>query len=112
MTLSALIRKRDTGSLATAIPAISATQPKGEAGTVARIATVAVAKPDEQKTMLLTACENAAIREWLARIEETDPEIIEEVIARSERDADTHDYFAGRSATELSAMKGNKNANC
>lgn len=47
MTLSALIRKRDTGNLATAIPAISATQPKGEAGTVARIATVAVANPKE-----------------------------------------------------------------
>lgn len=50
MTLSALIRKRDTGNLATAIPAISATQPKGEAETVARIATVAVANPKEEKT--------------------------------------------------------------
>jgi hypothetical protein len=50
MTLSALIRKRDTGNLATAIPAISATQPKGEATTVARIATVAVANPKEEKT--------------------------------------------------------------
>lgn len=49
MTLSALIRKRDTGNLATAIPAISATQPKGEAATVARIATVAVANPREPK---------------------------------------------------------------
>jgi hypothetical protein len=50
MTLSALIRKRDTGNLATAIPAISATQPKGEAATVARIATVAVANPKGEKT--------------------------------------------------------------
>ena len=50
MTLSALIRKRDTGNLATAIPAISATEPKGEAGTVARIATVAVANPTSEKT--------------------------------------------------------------
>ena len=50
MTLSALIRKRDTGNLATAIPAISATQPKGEAATVARIATVAVANPKEAET--------------------------------------------------------------
>ena len=49
MTLSALIRKRSTGNLATAIPAISATQPKGEAATVARIATVAVANPKEEK---------------------------------------------------------------
>lgn len=52
MTLSALIRKRDTGNLATAIPAISATQPNGEAATVARIATVAVATPGEEKTAL------------------------------------------------------------
>lgn len=50
MTLSSLIRKRDTGGIATAIPAISATQPKGEAATVARIATVAVANPKEEKT--------------------------------------------------------------
>jgi len=50
MTLSALIRKRNTGNLATAIPAISATQPKGGAATVARIATVAVAIPKEEKT--------------------------------------------------------------
>jgi len=49
VTLSSLIRKRDTGSIATAIPAISVTQPKGEAVTVARIATVAVANPPEAK---------------------------------------------------------------
>ncbi len=49
MTLSALIRKRDTGNLATATPAFSATQPKGEVATVARIATVAVANPTEEK---------------------------------------------------------------
>ena len=49
MTLSALIRKRDTGNHATAIPAISATQPKGEAATVARIATIAVANPKKEK---------------------------------------------------------------
>jgi len=52
VTLSSLIRKRDTGGIATAIPAIpaiSATQPKGESATVARIATVAVANPPEAK---------------------------------------------------------------
>lgn len=47
--LSALIRKRETRNAATAIPAISATQPKEEAGTVARIATVAVANPMDEK---------------------------------------------------------------
>ncbi len=50
MTLSSLIRKRDTVGIATAIPAISATQTKGTAATVARIATVAVANPKEEKT--------------------------------------------------------------
>lgn len=49
MTLSALIRKRDTGNLATAIHAISATQHSEDAATVARIATVAVANPKEEK---------------------------------------------------------------
>jgi hypothetical protein len=49
VTLSNLIRKRDTVGIATAIPAISATQPKGEAATVARIATIAVANPKGEK---------------------------------------------------------------
>lgn len=44
--LSALIRKRDTRKAATAFPAIRATQTGEEAGTVATIATVAVATPN------------------------------------------------------------------
>ena len=43
MTLSALIQKRSTAKIATAIPAIPATQPNVKAATVAKIATVAVA---------------------------------------------------------------------
>jgi hypothetical protein len=50
MTLSALIRKRDPGKVATAIPAIFATQPVEVAATVARIATVAVANSPSPKT--------------------------------------------------------------
>ena len=77
MTLSALIRKRDTGNLATAIPAISATQPKGEAATVARIATVAVANPKEGKTASpakVGAGETAtASRWWLIHYPDRDP---------------------------------------
>ncbi|MBK9955722.1 MAG: hypothetical protein IPP18_11435 [Rhodocyclaceae bacterium] len=77
MTLSALIRKRDTGNLATAIPAISATQPKGEAATVARIATVAVANPKEEKTAppaKVGAGDTAtASRWWLIHYPDRDP---------------------------------------
>lgn len=163
MTLSALIRKRDTGNLATAIPAIAATQSKGGAATVARIATVAVANSPEVKTNLLskvgnakilikstwwlihyidseplevccapeashteilehypnavaaepftpsirqpsaplTASEEAAIRAWLALIEETDPATIAEVIERCQRDADARCYFIARATAEL-----------
>ena len=50
MTMLSRLREKRTGSFATAIPAISATQPKGEPATVARIATVAVANPEERKT--------------------------------------------------------------
>lgn len=50
MTLSALIRRREPGNPATAIPAISATQQRKATGTVAKIATVAVANPQSPKT--------------------------------------------------------------
>ena len=77
MTLSSLIRKRDTVGIATAIPAISATQPKGEAATVARIATVAVANPKEEKTAppaKVGAGETAtASRWWLIHYPDRDP---------------------------------------
>jgi hypothetical protein len=163
VTLSNLIRKRDTGNLATAIPAISATDGLGSGGTVARIATVAVANPQEEKTAPpeksmagttappsrwwlihymdrdpletfcapavsrawilehspgavsaeplappvpqppapITADEEAAIRAWLALIEETDPPTIAEAIERCQCDADARDYFIGRAVAEL-----------
>ncbi len=53
MTLRALIRKRDTGELATAIPAISAIPASDSTGNdqrIARIAKVAVANPKERQT--------------------------------------------------------------
>ena len=77
MTLSAMIRKRDTGNPATAIPAISATQPKGGAATVARIATVAVANPKKEKTAppaKVGAGDTAtASRWWLIHYPDLDP---------------------------------------
>ncbi len=50
MTLAALIRKSARRELATAIPAIPATEHPAHAPTVARIATVAVANPAGEKT--------------------------------------------------------------
>lgn len=77
MTLSSLIRKRETVGIATAIPAISATQTKGAAATVARIATVAVANPNEEKTAppaKVGAGDTAtASRWWLIHYPDRDP---------------------------------------
>ncbi len=106
MTLSSLIRKRRTGDIATAIPAISATQREEDRRTVARIATIAVANPKEGQTIRqpsapLSAEAETAVRDWLALIEETDPAIIAEVIGQCERDAEALDYFTGRAAAEL-----------
>ena len=58
MSLLSRLREKQIGNLATAIPAISATQPKREAATVARIATVAVANPKEEKTAPPAAAAN------------------------------------------------------
>jgi hypothetical protein len=77
MTLSSLIQKRDTGRLATAIPAIPAIQPKGGTATVARVATVAVTNPKREKTAPpLKASPGhtaTASRWWLIHYPDRDP---------------------------------------
>lgn len=54
----------------------------------------------------MTADEDAAIRAWLALIEETDPATIAEVIGQCQRDAEARDYFTGRAAAELNQKGG------
>lgn len=77
MILSSLIRKREKWSFATAIPAISATQAKEEAATVAKIATVAVANFKEEKTMppanVGAFDRTTASRWWLIHYHNRDP---------------------------------------
>lgn len=79
MTLSALIRKRE---IATATPA---TQEGVKGGTVANVASVAVANQ-------LLAEEESAVRAWLAHIKETDPAAIADVLARCQSDAQARAY--------------------
>ena len=78
MALRDLIHgKTRAGGFATAIPAISATQPKEDAATVARIATVAVANPKEEKTTppakVGAGDTVAASRWWLIHYPDRDP---------------------------------------
>lgn len=53
-----------------------------------------------QASELLTAEEEAAIRAWLALIEETDPATVAEVISQCQWDADARRYFVWRAAAE------------
>lgn len=46
----------------------------------------------------MTVSEEAAIRRWLALIDETDPATISDVIDQCQRDADARDYFIWRAA--------------
>jgi hypothetical protein len=97
MTLAALIRKRQTEKVATAIPAIPATQPGEKAGTVAGIATVAVANPTEPETAPMSSRERNAIRAWLDFINEHDPLTISEMLEKAENVLDARRYFLERS---------------
>ena len=105
MSLVNLIRgKSKPEKFATATPATPATiaiHDTNEVRTVASIATVAVAKPLQGQTVPMAADEEAAIRAWLALIEEIDPATIAEVIEQCQRDVDARDYFTGRAVAEL-----------
>jgi len=68
--------------------------------TVSSVSVPAITQP-QISHRLLSAQEQAAIRAWLALIEETDPATIAEVIGQCQRDADARDYFTGRAAAEL-----------
>lgn len=54
-----------------------------------------------QASVALSSEEEAAIRAWLALIEETDMATIAEVIDQCQRDADARDYFTARAVAEL-----------
>ena len=93
MTLSALIRKRETRRPATAIPATAATEEGRKVGTVAGVATVAVAtatnaKPEPASLALESINENCAeFYEERAAIMEYDGGLSREDAEAAARDA-------------------------
>lgn len=99
MTLSALMKKGGLCAVATAIPATAATEEGEQAGTVARVATVAVANPPSAKPAApMTADEESAISAWLAHIEETDAAIIAVVLDQCRADVEARGYFLRQAA--------------
>jgi hypothetical protein len=89
MSLAELIRGKRSVALATAIPAISATHHQELAGTVARIATVAVANPCEQ--------EPASYR-WLVHF--TDREPLEVCFSPEATHGEVLDFYPAAVAAE------------
>ena len=96
MTLSALIKKGGLAKAVTATPATTATHKADNPVTVATVATVAVAVKPEPLPKLLPDQE-ASIRAWLAHIEETDLDIIAEVLDKCRDDLNARRYFLKRS---------------
>jgi hypothetical protein len=93
MKLRDLIHNSDSQAVATATPATFATHVQTEAVNVATVATVAVANPQEQNSSSLDASKEAAIRDWLKRIQEDDPVVIEEVIEKCRSNPADLAYF-------------------
>ena len=111
MTLSALIKKGGLTDTMTATSATPATQETDKLVTVAPVATVAVAEKPEPLPELLPD-EESNIRAWLAHIDETDPEIIAEVVDKCREDLEGRRYFLKRSEEEPEPVTLNHPITC
>ena len=111
MSLSNLIRKGGLAKVATVTPATIATQETEQAVTVAPVATVAVAvnpgPPHE-----LSAEEESSIRAWLAHIEETDTDIIAELLNKCCADSHARRYFLQRAEEVPETVTSNERITC
>ena len=98
MTLSKLIRKRDSIDIATAASATFATHGQVKELSVARVATVAVAKSAEREGSTVSSSALSEVMRWLVSIEETDQMLIDEVIARCREEPGALTYLLWRAA--------------
>lgn len=103
MTLAALIRgkrKAESVEFANANPAKVANDGLAKGEPLARLAALALANPPEAIIATMTAEQETAIRAWMAHIEETDPEIIAEVLDKCQHTPEALDYFLHRAAID------------
>ena len=88
LTLAALIRKRESGKPATAIPATSATEGGNKPLSVARVATVAVANPRDDETDPLSPAAEARRQRVIAMLADN-PGVRYAVLTDTDTDTDT-----------------------
>lgn len=103
MLLADLIRGAGISDEVPATGATDATQEKGVELTVARVASVSVANPPEVDVCCFSVGDRQEVAAWLESIEETDPEVVSEVLHRCESDPEARDYFVVRSNENRSA---------
>jgi len=97
MTLSALIKRDGLRELATATHATPATLEVKNWPTVATVATVAVADPSEHEIKPgLSTEDELKIRKWFTSINETDPDIIAELLENCRTHPNHREYFLER----------------
>ena len=87
LTLAALIRKRESGKPATAIPATSATEGGNKPLSVARVATVAVANPRDDETDPLSPAAEARRQRVIAMLADN-PGVRYAVLTDTDTEAD------------------------
>ena len=73
---------------------------------------VVAAKPNPLPDSQMTQREEKAIRSWLAFIEETDSELIDEVITRCRSDMEARRYFLSRSDEVLKETTNLRRQTC
>lgn len=83
--------------------ATDATQEKGGELTVAKVASVSVARTPESDVNQFSDGDKQDVLACLESIDETDPEVVSEVLHRCESDPEARDYFVIRSKETRSA---------
>jgi hypothetical protein len=111
MTLSTLIKKGGLAGTMTATPATCATHEAHSPVTVASVAAVAVIEKPEPLPELSPG-EESNIRAWLAHIEETDANIIAEVVDKCRDDMEARRYFLKCSEEVPESVTTNHPATC
>lgn len=111
MTLSALIKKGGLYKAVTATPATITTLQADLEESVAQVATVAVAVKLETLPEL-SLDEETCIRAWLTHIEETDPDIITEVLNKCRDEQDARWYYLNRSEEVQQIANINRHVTC
>lgn len=111
MVLADLIKGVGISDEGPATGATDATQEKGGELTVAKVASVSVARTPESDVSHFSDGDKQDVLTWLESIDETDPEVVSDVLHRCEFDPEAREYFVIR-ANETRSAAGDDRRHC